>query len=270
MRSPSRRSASSEPETTKPDARRLAEEDPLEVVARAEIEHAADPARQARLRDRHEEAALGDVVGARQVARAHRVADRLLHGAQRRDVDRRQPRRQLLAAQLRELRPGEVRAKRPREADRVAGEREARPPRALRDGQLADHADDRRRVDRAAAALVVERDVAADDRHVEAAARVGQAADRLGELPRDVRLLGVAEVQAVRQAERLGAHAREVGARTRAPPRPCPCTGRTRRAAPTRRSRPRSRRRRPAAASTAASACSGRRTVRDCTMQSYC
>ena len=55
----------------------------------------------------------------------------------------------------------------------------------------------------------------------------------------------------------------------RAPPRPCPCTGRTRRAGPSRRSRPRSRRR-PAAASTAASACSGRRTVRDCTMQSYC
>ena len=44
----------------------------------------------------------------------------------------------------------------------------------LRVRQLADHADDRRRVDRPAAALVVERHVAADDRHAERAAGVGQ------------------------------------------------------------------------------------------------
>ena len=85
-----------------------------------------------------------------------------------------------------------------------------RRPGARGVGQLADHADDRRRVDRAAAALVVERDVAADDRDAERAAGVGEAGDRAGELPGDVRLLGVAEVQAVRQPERLGADAGEV------------------------------------------------------------
>ncbi len=89
---------------------------------------------------------------------------------------------------------------------------EAQAAGLARVGQLADQADDRRRVDRASAALVVERDVAAHDRDAERAARVAEAGDRPRELPRDVRLLGVAEVQAVREPERLGADAGEVRA----------------------------------------------------------
>jgi hypothetical protein len=69
----------------------------------------------------------------------------------------------------------------------------------------AQDADDRRRVDRDVAGLVVEADVAAGDRQAEVAAGVGQAADGLGELPHDPGLLGGAEVQAVRDRQRPGA-----------------------------------------------------------------
>ena len=70
-------------------------------------------------------------------------------------------------------------------------------------------------IDRLAVGLVVEADVAAGDRDVERAARLGDALDRLDELPHDLRPLRVAEVQAVGGADR---HARR---RTRrcAPPR---------------------------------------------------
>ena len=77
-------------------------------------------------------------------------------------------------------------------------------------GQLADHADHRRRVDRAVGPLVVEGDVAADDGHAERRADVGEAADGAVELPGRGGLLGVAEIEAVGQAERLGADAGEV------------------------------------------------------------
>ena len=62
------------------------------------------------------------------------------------------------------------------------------------------------------ARLVVERDVAADDRDRERAAGVREAGDRARELPGDVGLLRVAEVEAVGEPERLGADAGEVGA----------------------------------------------------------
>ena len=77
-------------------------------------------------------------------------------------------------------------------------------------GQLADHGDDRGRVDRPVGTLVVEGDVAADDRDAERRAGLGEGAHRAVELPGRGRLLGVAEVEAVGQAERLGADAGEV------------------------------------------------------------
>ena len=52
----------------------------------------------------------------------------------------------------------------------------------------------------------------------------GRATARV-ELPGDVRLLGVAEVEAVGEPERLGADAGQVARRTRAPPRPRPAYG---------------------------------------------
>ena len=103
------------------------------------------------------------------------------------------------------------RVERPDERDRLARALEAQPPGPARVGQPADHADHRRRVDRAGGALVVEGHVAADDRRPERAAGVAEAAHRLGQLPGDVRLLGVAEVEVVGRAQRLGADAGEVG-----------------------------------------------------------
>src|SRR5919201_340324 len=66
--------------------------------------------------------------------------------------------------------------------------------------------DNRRRRDRAPVRLVVERDVPGDDRNPE---RLG----RLRELPADLRLLGIAEVQTVGQRERLAPGAGDVARR---------------------------------------------------------
>ena len=68
-------------------------------------------------------------------------------------------------------------------------------------------------MDRAAVGLVVERDVPGDDRDPERLAGGGHALDRLGELPGDLRLLRVPEVQAVGDRERLAAGARDVARR---------------------------------------------------------
>ena len=150
----------------------------------------------------------------------------------------------------------------------------AKPIRGTRagSGSLPTMPDDRGRVDRALGALVVERDVAAHDRHAQRQAGVAQALDRALELPGDVRLLGVAEVEAVGQAERLGAHAGEVaralehrlgGARVGvAGHAPAVAVDRDRDRARVPPSRPASGRpRRPLA---------GRRTVREPTSESYC
>jgi len=77
----------------------------------------------------------------------------------------------------------------------------------------ADHADHRRRVDRPAVVLVVERDVARDDREPERLAGERHPLDRLGQLVADVGRLGVAEVEAVRDGGRAGAGAGHVAGR---------------------------------------------------------
>ena len=142
------------------------------------------------------------------------LADRGVQRLELAEVDarerpRRRPRRAAWRARRRR-----ATAPSPRSPARSRRPRRRSPSRPARRGvgQLADQADDRRRVDRALGALVVERDVAADDRDAERAAGVAEAGDGARELPGDVRLLGVAEVQAVGQAERLGADAGEVRA----------------------------------------------------------
>ena len=77
----------------------------------------------------------------------------------------------------------------------------------------AEHGDDRRRVDRHVAGLVVERDVAAGDGDAELEASVAQALDGLGELPHDLGVLGGAEVQAVADAHGLRAGDGDVAVR---------------------------------------------------------
>ena len=178
------------------------------------------------------------------------------------------------AAQLLELRALQRRARTGPPA-RSRGPRPAKPDarHGRRVGQLADHPHDRRGVDRPAAALVVERHVAADHGHAQRQAGVAQPLDRARELPRDVRLLRVAEVEAVGEAERLGARRRRGCGRTRAPPRPRRCRDRRPRAARCRRSRPRARRcrRRWSSISTAASALpAGGARCASPTIGSYC
>ena len=115
---------------------------------------------------RDEEPALGDVVAARQRARAHGVADGLdaPRGPRRRRRSGR-PSGSGSPQQLGQLARGERRARtRRRSRPRRPARAKPEPPGAARVGQAADHADHRRRVDRARRALVVERHVAADDR----------------------------------------------------------------------------------------------------------
>ena len=115
-----------------------------------------------------------------------------------------------LAALLGQLRAGEGGGEGAEQGDRVARRDEGAAGDLGRVGQLADHADHRGRVDRPVGSLVVEGDVAADDRDAERGAGLGEGADRAVELPGGGRLLRVAEVEAVGQAERLGADAGEV------------------------------------------------------------
>ena len=76
-------------------------------------------------------------------------------------------------------------------------------------------------------ALVVEADVAADDRDAEGAARLGHAVDGLGQLPHHLGVLGVAEVEAVDDGQRPGADAGQVEHRLGHDPAPCPARGST-------------------------------------------
>ena len=74
----------------------------------------------------------------------------------------------------------------------------------------AQHADHRRGVDGVAEALVVEADVARDDRRLQDLAGLGHALDGLLELPVDLALLRVAEVEAVGDGHGQRAGAAEV------------------------------------------------------------
>ena len=75
---------------------------------------------------------------------------------------------------------------------------------------LSDHDDQRRRVDGAFGVLVVEADVAAGHGSVEGHAAFLQALHAGLELPEDLRLRGIAEIQAVRQSQRASAGADDV------------------------------------------------------------
>ena len=61
--------------------------------------------------------------------------------------------------------------------------------------------DHRRRINSLAQSFVVEAYVAASDWHIKFFASFGDAIDRLRKLPHDVRLFGIAKVQAIRRAD---------------------------------------------------------------------
>ena len=75
-----------------------------------------------------------------------------------------------------------------------------------------DHTEDGRRMDGNALGIVVEADVAAGDGDLEGFAGLGQPGDGLLELPHDLGLLGIPEVQAVGDADGPGADAGQVAA----------------------------------------------------------
>ena len=170
------------------------------------------------------------------------------------------------AAQLRQLGPDLRRLERPDQRDRVALVREPEPsgpgsPGDCRRSRPPASGRSARPPPRCRATRCP------DHRNAELLAGTGDALDRLHELPGDLRPLGVAEVQAVGEPEWLGAGAGDVrGALYTA--LGGAATGSRRRAG---RFRRRARSPTPSGrTSTAASASSGRRTVRDCTSWSYC
>src|SRR5438128_4402745 len=74
----------------------------------------------------------------------------------------------------------------------------------------AHHRNRWRRVDGAAGALVVKADIAAGHWRIQEAAGLGKSAHRFLELPENLRVVRVAEVQVVGYAERSGAGTGEV------------------------------------------------------------
>src|ERR1700690_2959343 len=66
----------------------------------------------------------------------------------------------------------------------------------------SNYTENRRRINSFAQSLVVEADVAAGNGNFEFLASLGDAVNRLRELPHDVRLFGIAEVQAIGRARR--------------------------------------------------------------------
>ena len=150
-------------------------------------------------------------MGAGKRARADGLADGVVRRRDCVDIDLGQLLAERLAAQLGELAGEQGSSEGAHERDLVSRARKAQAPGPACVGQAAEHSDDGGRVDGAGGTLVVERDVAADDRRLQSAAGLAQAADGFAQLPGDVRLLRVAEVEVVGRAERLGADAGEVG-----------------------------------------------------------
>ena len=168
---------------------------------------------QRHLGERHQKPAIGNVVAggdppALDLA-PHEIAVAPLGG----EVDRR--RRPLLPALDLALveGAGEMATGAAHQQQRLVRRLEGRVARPLEVGDQAEAADRRRRQDARALGLVVEGDVAGDDREIQRPAGVGHALDAAHELAHDVRPLGVAEVEAVGDGERPRAHGGEVAPR---------------------------------------------------------
>src|SRR5258708_8492796 len=74
----------------------------------------------------------------------------------------------------------------------------------------AEHADDRRWIDRLAESFVVEADVAAGDGSAEGGAGFAETVDRFAELPHHFGLFGAAEIEAIRGGDGARAAASHV------------------------------------------------------------
>ena len=194
----------------------LAEQKRVRPELRLQRHAAADLFREAHLRQRHGQAAVGTVVRGLEQSGAHRLAHGLLHRAFAREIEGRRHAQELSVHGVQVLAAAEVTLSEPAdEADTIAcrGESAARVLCAV--VHQAHHPDHRRREDRLPLGLVVERHVAGDDGRLQGAAGIGDAEARLFELPHDLRALGIAEVQAVGDRDRLATDARDVARRLR-------------------------------------------------------
>ena len=161
-------------------AGRFAEAGLPSVVAGLNFDRRADRTGQRAFGQRRHDSALGDVVGGVDQPIADGSADGGLSVANRFDVNLRQLIRQRLAAQLRKFTGRQRRFERADQRDRLALLDETKPTGTSRVGQQADHADHRRWVNRPRGSLVVERNIAADDRRFERSAGIGDCAYSLG------------------------------------------------------------------------------------------
>ena len=178
-----------------------------------QVETGAALAPDRHLGERHGQAPARDVLRrAREPCRG-RLLQEGVQGGLALEVDRRRAILRRHAGELRVDAPGQPRDRLADEDDQVVVRGECRSHAAAHVLEQADDPDLRRRGDGSLGRLVVETDVATGDREAEGAAGVAHAADRLGEPPERLWLLGVAEVEAVGDAQRTGACHRHVADR---------------------------------------------------------
>ena len=152
------------------------------------------------LGERHGEPAVGAVVHAGDDAVDDEPRDEVVHAARGVEIGRRRQPAVEPVHHRGPFGPTELRLRlRTDEHEAVAVAQGRRRRHRLELLDQADHTDDWGGVDVATARLVVEADVAADDREVERHARLAHPVDHLRELPHHLGVLGVAEVQAVHE-----------------------------------------------------------------------
>src|SRR5690606_41033107 len=191
------------------------EVDAVALAQAGEVDAGADAEAQAGVDERLHEPTCGQVVGGLDDLVARGVDEHRGEAALGGEVDGGRPAPEVAVDDVGPDRAGQLLRRRAEEVDGAAGRD---PAGAGGAGDVVDHAqdaDDGGRVDRRVdpprrTGAVVQGDVPAGDGHAELGARVGQAGDRLDELPHGVRVLGGAEVQAVGDGGGLGADRRDV------------------------------------------------------------
>src|SRR6266545_1921125 len=191
----------------------LSEEEELRALGpRGNVDlgaHQARPA-DAALGHRHRHASLGTIMGSAQKPRRYRCAAGLVDPALLSQVEGRQRARHPPMEKPQVLGAAQAHVVRTEQSDPVPLLLEPLGATAVRFVEDPGHADHGSGQDRLPQSFIVEGDVAAYHRDIESAAGLRDARDRLLELPEDFWTLGRAEIQAVRQPERLGARDGEV------------------------------------------------------------
>src|SRR5487761_683212 len=171
----------------------------------------AEAAQHAALRQRDEHPAVGAIVARSQQAGASSLEHELVGRSLARQVQRRWPAGDEAVLDFEVLAATEVVVAGADQQDEVPFVAQSRLKSSTVILKQADHPDHRRRVNRRLTrGVVVEADVAADNRELETTTRQGQACDGLLELPIDLGPVRVREVQAVCDRQRARAGGAEV------------------------------------------------------------